>query len=80
VAREYQYKKQFKRWNLNKNVTTKEMEAIVRIQKRRQENEMKATQFSFGGKPVPPNKIDRWQRRHKTAGEEAASPNPGSAG
>lgn len=45
----------------------------MRIQKRRRENENKETEFSFCGRAVPQEKIDRWQKRRKS-GEEVASP------
>ncbi|RYP67367.1 hypothetical protein DL770_008637 [Monosporascus sp. CRB-9-2] len=73
---EDQYKNQFKKWRLNKNVPRNKMEAIVRIQKRRLENEEKETEFHFRGKPVPPEKIDRWKnKKHKSGEEEVVSPN-----
>ncbi|RYP45981.1 hypothetical protein DL768_007763 [Monosporascus sp. mg162] len=73
---EDQYKNQFKKWKLNKNVPGKKMEAIVRIQKRRLDNEEKESEFHFRGKPVPPEKIDRWKnKKHKSGEEEVVSPN-----
>ncbi|RYP17992.1 hypothetical protein DL765_004211 [Monosporascus sp. GIB2] len=76
LATEDQYKNQFKKWKLNKNVPGKKMEAIVRIRKRRLENEEKETEFHFRGKPVPPEKICRWEnKRHKSGEEEVVSPN-----
>lgn len=71
-ATEKQYRTRFKKWNLEKNINSKRMKAMVGIQKRRQENG-KGTEFSFHGRPVPQEKIDRWQKRQKSA-EEVTSP------
>jgi len=43
--RKKQYKDQFKRWNFEKNIKTDEMKAIIRIRKRRWDDEDKDTQF-----------------------------------
>ncbi|KAK3339691.1 Clr5 domain-containing protein [Lasiosphaeria hispida] len=67
-ATEKQYRTRFKKWNLEKNINSKRMKAMVGIQKRRQENG-KGTEFSFHGRPVPQEKIDRWQKRQKSAEE-----------
>ncbi|KAK3304971.1 Clr5 domain-containing protein [Chaetomium strumarium] len=72
-AKERQYKARFKEWKLEKNIDSKRMEAIVQIQKRRREHENKETEFRFRGRPLPQEKIDRWQKRRKS-GEEVASP------
>jgi hypothetical protein len=57
---------------LEKNVDSKRMEAIVQIQKRRREDENKETEFSYRGRPVPQDKIDRRQKRRKS--DEISSP------
>ena len=72
TSRERQYKTRFKTWKLDKNVDSKRMEAIVQIQKRRREDENKETEFSYRGRPVPQEKIDRWQKRQKSG--EISSP------
>jgi hypothetical protein len=51
--RKKQYKDQFKRWNFEKNIKTNEMKAIIRIRKRRRDDEDKDTQFRLGQRPVP---------------------------
>ncbi|KAK3901056.1 Clr5 domain-containing protein [Staphylotrichum tortipilum] len=71
-ATERRYKTRFKTWKLDKNVDSKRMEAIVQIQKRRLEDENKETEFSYRGRPVPQEKIDRWQKRQKSG--EISSP------
>ena len=40
-------------WNFEKNIKTDEMKAIIRIRKRRQDDEDKDTQFRLGQRPVP---------------------------
>jgi hypothetical protein len=45
------------------------------IQKRRQENKEKETEFSFYGKLLPLKKISWVLKKHKPSKEEAASPN-----
>jgi hypothetical protein len=47
--------------------------ASVGIQKRRQENENRKTEFRFRGRPVLQEKIDRWQKKQES-GEEVVSP------
>jgi hypothetical protein len=78
--RKKQYKDQFKRWNFEKNVKTEEMNAIISIQKRRQDNEGKDTQFRLRKRPVPQEKIDRFVKRQKTLTVQETSPHLSSLG
>jgi hypothetical protein len=79
-SRTKQYKNRFKKWELNKNVGGEKMRAISEIQKRRRQNENKETEFSLRNKPVPQEKIQRWQKRQIPQEEEALSPNMSVAG
>jgi len=72
------YKKQFARWKWNKNVTNKAMTAICGIKRRRDEQD-KPTEFLFKGRPVPPQKIMRFERRRSPT-LVASSPEPGPDG
>ncbi|CAM1501680.1 Fc.00g036640.m01.CDS01 [Cosmosporella sp. VM-42] len=60
-----QYKTQFSRWKIEKNVKTHEMMAIVHIQDRRRDIEDKDTLFKVRGRPVEQEKIDRFAKRQK---------------
>ena len=46
----------------------------MQIQKRRRDDENKETEFNYRGRPVPQEKIDRWQKRQKSG--EISSPHP----
>ncbi|CAM1506122.1 Fc.00g057630.m01.CDS01 [Cosmosporella sp. VM-42] len=62
-ATERQYKGAFKRWGLQKNAAGPDMKHMVRIRKRRLEEDGKDTQFSLCKRRVPGEKIDRWVQR-----------------
>jgi Clr5 domain len=78
--RKKQYKDQFKRWNFEKNIKTDEMKAIIRVRKRRRDDEGKDTQFRLRERPVPQEKIDRFVKRQKTPTAQVTSPGPSSSG
>ncbi|KAF6793813.1 ankyrin repeat protein [Colletotrichum musicola] len=63
--RERQYKLRFKRWKIEKNIKTVEAQAMVRIRKRRKEHEGKSTDFELRKRKVPPQKVDRFEKRQK---------------
>ncbi|KXX77024.1 Metacaspase-1B [Madurella mycetomatis] len=74
-ATEKQYKYRFEKWKLEKYVSQTKMSAVSRIRNKRCLNEQKETEFSLRGRPIPPEKIDRWEKRHNPAEEQAISPN-----
>jgi hypothetical protein len=78
--RKKQYKDQFKRWNFEKNIKTDEMKAIIRIRRRRRDNEDKDTQFRLRQRPVLQEKINRFVKRQKTLTVQATSPGSSSLG
>ncbi|KAK1772119.1 Clr5 domain-containing protein [Phialemonium atrogriseum] len=57
-----QYKRQFARWGIEKNVKSDEMRKIMQIQERRL-LEGKETQFTVRNRPVPDNNIKRFAKR-----------------
>jgi len=75
--REKQYKTQIKHWGLEKNVKGREMEAIVRIKRKRKEMEGKESNFTVRNRAVPPKKIIRYMERTNTIGNAPLSqPSP----
>ncbi len=74
---EDQYKKHFKKWKLNKNIPTAKMKEISRIRNGR---EGKGTDFTFRSQHVPPEKIDRFEKRQKSLARPASPPLANSAG
>jgi len=56
------------------------MKAIIRIRKRRRDDEDKDTQFRLGQRPVPQEKIDRFVKRQKIPTAQVTSPAPSSSG
>jgi hypothetical protein len=56
------------------------MKAIIRIRKRRRDNEDKDTQFRLRQRPVPEEKINRFAKRQKTLMAQVTSPGSGSSG
>lgn len=78
MARINQYKKQFKKWNIRKNVPTGVIGDIHRICKRRKEDEGKNTGVRFRGHNVPKQKIDRFEKRQKQSAGEAVDVGPPS--
>jgi hypothetical protein len=80
VRSEKQYKYRFDKWKLEKNVSQTKMPGISRIRKERRLHEQKETEFSLRGRPIPPEKIDRWEKRHNSAEDQAVSPNGSIAG
>ncbi len=56
-------------WKLKKNVSSREMQNIVRIQQKRKAEDDKETRFTVRGRSVEPDKIERWQKRQKKDGE-----------
>ncbi len=64
--RRKQWVSKLESWGLKKNVTAQEMENIVRIQKKRKNEDDKDTRFTVRSRKVPQNNIDRWQKRSKT--------------
>jgi hypothetical protein len=77
IYREKQYKTQIKRWGLEKNVKAREMEAIIRIKRKRKEMEGKESNFTVRNRAVPPKKIMRYMERTNTTGNTPLSqPSP----
>lgn len=56
---------QLLKWGLKKNVGSKEMANIVRIQQKRKAQYDKDTNFTVRGRHVSQDNIDRWQKRQK---------------
>ncbi|KAL0931268.1 uncharacterized protein CTRU02_214003 [Colletotrichum truncatum] len=73
LATQKQYKLRIKRWKIEKNIKTSESQAMIRIQKQRQEHEGRSTTFILRKRKVPPEKIDRFAKRQKRC-EDGASP------
>jgi hypothetical protein len=77
IYRGKQYKTQIKHWGLEKNVKGREMEAIVRIKRKRKEMEGKESNFTVRNRAVPSKKIMRYMERTNTAGNAPLSqPSP----
>ncbi|PVH71368.1 hypothetical protein DL98DRAFT_596999 [Cadophora sp. DSE1049] len=60
-----QYKDHIKKWGLNKNVQTHEMEAIIKMQNNRLLESGKQSAFRVRKRPVPPGKISRYIKEHR---------------
>ncbi len=73
VSSERQYKRRIKQWGLEKKVKTKEMGAIVRVQRKRFDEEGKETFFRVRKRPVDPKKITRFIRNHARMSNSAHS-------
>ncbi|KAK2017099.1 ankyrin [Colletotrichum eremochloae] len=71
LATERQYKRKFKDWDLRKNTSTDESWAMIRIRKRRKEQEGKLTIFKLREREVPSENINRFAKRRKLGDGEA---------
>jgi hypothetical protein len=58
-----QYKDRIKKWNLNKNIQTDEMEAMIRKQRQRALVDRRSA-FRLRDRPVNPEKIRRYINEH----------------
>ncbi|EJT76791.1 hypothetical protein GGTG_06706 [Gaeumannomyces tritici R3-111a-1] len=65
-CRTRQYKSQFKKWRLEKNIKSQEMVPMINIREKRRILEHKATVFRLRKREVAPEKIDRYIRRYKS--------------
>ncbi|KAK3322874.1 Clr5 domain-containing protein [Apodospora peruviana] len=80
-ATERQYKFRLNdKWKLEKNVNRAKMPVISQIRTRRRETENKETEFSLRGRPIPAEKIDRWEKRYGADHNRDPSPDGGTAG
>lgn len=57
--RKKQYETRIKMWNIGKKTTKEEREHMIRISKRRMEQEGKETQFTIRGNRIDPKRVDR---------------------
>ena len=65
LSRTKQYKTKLKNWGFEKNVSSKDMQDIVRIDlKRKAEDPSKATMFRLRKRRVSPTKVERYKRDH----------------
>ncbi|KAK0639905.1 ankyrin repeat-containing domain protein [Cercophora newfieldiana] len=64
-ATKKQWVSKLDQWKLKKNATAKEMQNMVRIQRKRRFEEDKDTRFNIRGRPVSQCNIDRWEKRQK---------------
>ncbi|KAK3334156.1 Clr5 domain-containing protein [Cercophora scortea] len=71
IATKKQFKKQLKGWGLEKNIKTREMIAMILIQKKRREEENKKTCFFVRNKRVSEEKLRRFLKRYKMVEIEA---------
>lgn len=73
-----QYKSQFKKWGLGRNVTSREMKAIVRKRQQRKILEPSKPElvFTVRATEVHPDKIERWMDRHDVHESELYAPSP----
>ncbi|KAK5660048.1 hypothetical protein OQA88_13517 [Cercophora sp. LCS_1] len=71
-ANERQYRFRFEKWELEKYVSQSKMRAISVIRDRRRLIG-KETEFTLCGRPIPADKIDRWEKRHKPNDEDNRS-------
>ncbi|KAK0639385.1 ankyrin repeat-containing domain protein [Cercophora newfieldiana] len=72
-----QWVSKLQQWKLKKNISSKKMERIVQIQRKRRDENRKETRFLFRGRPITENNIARWQkRRKKVADQRTVSPLP----
>jgi hypothetical protein len=76
LSRERQYRTRISQWRLDKNVKTKEMEAIVRKRQRRKlvETDKPDLIFAVRGNIVEPKKINRWMKRNGIAESNIYAP------
>ncbi|KAK1964795.1 ankyrin [Colletotrichum sublineola] len=70
-ATERQCKRKFMDWNLRKNTSTNESWAMIRIRKRRKEQEGKLTIFKLREREVPSENLNRFAKRRKLRDGEA---------
>ncbi|KAA8899716.1 hypothetical protein FN846DRAFT_960076 [Sphaerosporella brunnea] len=78
-ATETQYKKRILCvWNFQKNIPKHKMMAMLQIQDRRQAEDNKPTMFSWHGKPVPGQKVDRSRKRFGNPAPSVACSTPSS--
>jgi hypothetical protein len=75
-TRPRQYRKRFNDWGWDKNVKTREMKSIVRLQQRRKllEPRKTALHFNVRNKVVPAEDIERWMKRNDISPNQAYSP------
>ena len=65
IISEGQYKRKINWWKLDKNVKSKEMQHVIRIQnEERRENPAKRSDYYIRGHLIMPSKIDRFKREH----------------
>ena len=70
-SRKKQWVTKMGEWHLKKNISTNEMQNIVRIQQKRKAEDDKDTDFTIRGRHVSQDNIDRWQKRQKCDASEA---------
>ncbi|CAZ85893.1 unnamed protein product [Tuber melanosporum] len=69
-ANETQYKKKIRKWDIQKNLSRDKMVAIVRLLDHRTAQGL-CTKFSFNGKPLSHERIDRSRKRFNMLGPDA---------
>jgi hypothetical protein len=68
--RERQYKRKIATWKLDKNIKDADMKVMLRKQRKRKLEEGKESKFEVNGRPVPPQKINRFVQRKEMTDEE----------
>ena len=73
-----QYRLRISQWGKDKNVKSKEMQAIVRKRQQRKLVEIDKGQLAFEvrGSEVELQKIERWMKRHDVADSFLYAPSP----
>jgi hypothetical protein len=60
---ERQYKRKIAAWKLEKNIKDADMKVMLRKQLKRKVEDGKESEFSVNGRPVPPQKMNRFVQR-----------------
>ena len=60
---ERQYKRKIAAWKLEKNIKDADMKVMLRKQLKRKAEDGKESEFFINGRPVPPQKMDRFVQR-----------------
>ena len=77
MHRDSQYKKNFPKSGIGKNIKSSEMRWIIKKERERRTEENKSTAFLVRGQEVDPTKIKRYKTRNKLRDSEALSPAAG---
>jgi hypothetical protein len=77
LHRDSQYKKNFPKSGIGKNIKSSEMRWMIQKERERRAQENKNTAFSVRGQEVDPSKIKRFKTRNNIRANDALSPAAG---